>query len=877
MKKITEYIFLAVAFCFCLASCIALEDDLIPSSGRSNTVEVMASVADFSKLNVGTKAIADDEKKVTEITMIIFDANGGIVGNKVNLTGANSVFMIETQSNNEVDPYAKPYIINGTEKIEIENSQEALANCTIYMVANCWSALENEEIKTVADLNAVKMPVTGIEIPETGFPMIGSMGGIDLSRNRAKDANSVADIPMDKLYAKVNVRFQINADQVIETPKFTLKSWTVSNVPAAVALGVPAGETVNAQGTVLPTTEESRTIQGRMTISHSESTTNPDFFQFTFYMPEHKVTPNKAVTYPTNLPPTEKQRYKPLRCEDPKKPTYVTVTGAYTDHHGQVKDVIYSLYLGQDNYDNFDVLRNQELNNFITIKGLTNSKGAAGWGSPEPGLGDNISVDHRVDVTNKFFSVAMEREALLDSHFEVRPMDVIFTEGKVVVTVNSDDNDATDDWLRIEKSTESNAHIAGVGVRKYFTDDLVTTTLASTGRSVIINPNDDSRIWLYFDENRNVYDKTLNNGEDPMYRDISLTVGYYKDANANIQTVDPDTTQTFNFRQMNLWRVRNADNTRYYDIEYHEEYLYNYVSNDNYQKSKDGMAWGLDGINLSNKQKAAYVDNSGGIIKFIFDIFGSFEDFVNDIIENSPTSPYYDFYMTRDNPFSGITPRDYSGYVFNQEIIATLASLYNDSSTPADVKAKVNLDVQLNADPVSAISYCYNKNKRQPNGSVLAVDHNWYLPSIDEIEDITINGYSDFAVFQNKLYWSCQPAFENNKINVKYRGWLSTSTADGAYKSDDVDRARSTRVSYNATTDKFENVSSAVTGNTNILTADNGSAYSSNFTYTVAASGETVSFENHEGNKPRSNWENRIRCVRNSGPISAPTSSTNQQ
>lgn len=158
MKKITEYIFVAVAFCFCLASCIALEDDLIPSSGRSTTVEVMASVADFSKLNVGTKAIADDEKKVTEITMIIFDANGDIVGNKVNLTGGNSVFMIETQSNNEVDLGAKPYIINGTEKIEIENSQEALANCTIYMVANCWSALENKEIKTVADLNAVKMP-----------------------------------------------------------------------------------------------------------------------------------------------------------------------------------------------------------------------------------------------------------------------------------------------------------------------------------------------------------------------------------------------------------------------------------------------------------------------------------------------------------------------------------------------------------------------------------------------------------------------------------------------------------------------------------------------------------------------------------------------
>ena len=282
------------------------------------------------------------------------------------------------------------------------------------------------------------------------------------------------------------------------------------------------------------------------------------------------------------------------------------------------------------------------------------------------------------------------------------------------------------------------------------------------------------------------------------------------------------------------------------------------------------MAWGLDGINLSNKQKAAYVDDSGGIIKFIFDLFGSFEGFINNIVESSPASPFYDFYMTRDNPFSGITPRDFSGYDFNKEIIATLTSLYS-SSTDNTVKNAVNLNVPLDTDPVSAISYCYNKNKRQADGTINSTDHKWYLPAIDEIEEITINGYSDFEVFQNKLYWSCQPAYENNKIHVIYHGIFTTSTADGAYKSDDVDRARSTRVSYNAATNKFENVSSAVTGNTNILTADNNRAYNDSFTYTIAASGETVSFNDHEGNKPRSNWNNRIRCVRNSGLITSLT------
>ena len=826
----------------------------------------MASVADFATLNVGTKAISDD--------------NNNIVGKPVNLDGSGSVFMIDTENSQIIDGNNTP--------IAITNDQAALDNCTIYMVANSWSEINGKAINDSTALLKIDMPVAGIQIPSAGFPMIGAQRGFDLSKDRG-NATTVANITMKKLYAKVNVRFQINAEQVIKTPKFNLQSWQVKNVPNKVRLGYSDIETPFADTTQenMLTSAESTTLSyGVQTISHSESATNPDYFQFTFYVPEHKVQPlyTRATypEYPTGIPEAEKQRYKPLLCfntdgSGDNKPMHVIVKGSYTDHHGQVKEVTYSLYLGQNNTDDYRILRNQELNNIITIKGLTNSKGAADWGDAGNLGQDNISVDHRVEVGQEGFSIAMEREALLDSHFEVRPMDVfVKSGGKVVVSVKNPD---ANKWLRIEKSNgvdNANAvaanYISGVGVRKYFTTNLVTEDLATVGRTLTITDSDNPRIWLYFDENTEApYDKTLDTDPDnplPKHRDITLEVQYYADANATEAT----STQEYTFRQMKLWRVRNADNTRYYDIEYHEEYLHNYVSNDNYGKSTDGMVWGLDGINLSYKQKAAYVDDSGGIIKFIFDLFGSFEGFINNIVESSPASPFYDFYMTRDNPFSGITPRDFSGYDFNKEIIATLTSLYS-SSTDNTVKSTVNLNVPLDTDPVSAISYCYNKNKRQADGTISSTDHKWYLPAIDEIEEITINGYSDFEVFQNKLYWSCQPAYENNKIHVIYRGFVTTSTADGAYKSDDVDRARSTRVSYNATTNKFENVSSAVTGNTNILTADNNRAFNDSFTYTIAASGETVSFNDHEGNKPRSNWNNRIRCVRNSGLVSDLSSS----
>lgn len=874
MRKITIYLLAAASLC--LASCISVQDDLNPVQDGKKLI-VMASVADFNRHDVNTKALEEEESRVNELTMIIFDSDNAVVGRPVNLGDGNSVFMIDTQN---------ALIIDGNnEQIAMTNDQAKLNVCSIYMVANCWHVLKNKTINNLTDLLTTDIPVEAIDIPDTGIPMMGVESGFDLSKDRG-DATTVADIVMDKLYSKINVRFQVNADQVINTPSFNLSGWTVSNIPANVRLGEPAAgeETANANGTVLATTDPSKTLSyGVPTITHSESAANPDYFQFTFYVPEHRVNPEGTVTYPTGMPETEQQRYKPLLCTDSQKPMYVTVTGSYTDHHAQVKEVTYSLYLGQNNKNDFHINRNQELNNIITIKGLTNSKDAIDW-VPEGGQ-DNISVDHRVEVVDAGFSIAMEREALLDSHFEVRPMDVFVSAGgKVVVTVNSDDADATDDWLRIEKSTESDAHIAGVGVRKYFTTDLVTTTLASTGRSVTINSGDNSRIWLYFDENTNVYDKTVEGSQ--MHRDITLTVDYYADANSDVITK----TQTFSFRQMNLWRVRNADNTRYYDIEYHEEYLFNYVSNDNYGKTTDGMAWGLDGIQFSGnmgddmKTQAVVIQTSGwssGII--------------DNIINN--TSPYYDFYLPREaaeiSSDLKVTNNQYAGRRFTNAIIdADVDGADGTYSAISSIKR------ELNDDSESAIEYCLNKNKRNSLGTVDT--RGWYLPAIDEIEEIMVAGYADFSVFQDKLYWSCQTAFHKNHF-LYSSTFLSESDFKGDYYRENRNAARATSALYIGKNqngdDIYSYAGSGVTNNgyyesLEISVMNNGSNVSANV---IPATGRTIRYwdgswdgwsRHYEnivlnqvkydvGYNSRDEKINRIRCVRNSGLVSELTSSTN--
>ena len=126
---------------------------------------------------------------------------------------------------------------------------------------------------------------------------------------------------------------------------------------------------------------------------------------------------------------------------------------------------------------------------------------------------------------------------------------------------------------------------------------------------------------------------------------------------------------------------------------------------------------------------------------------------------------------------------------------------------------------------------------------------------------ITYHGYSDFDVFQNKLYWSCQPAAENNDILVSYY----ESGGTGSYISDDVDRARDTKIYMSDLTP--HNVSSGSDGLFNRLTI-NGTGWPWNISWNFAenAVNQNISYTKHEGNNTRTGTINRVRCVYRTGP-----------
>lgn len=924
MKRLT-ILFSLVSLLF--ASC-SLEEFEVPGDNyqsllSADGIHIIGTAQDFDAKKVATRAEGDElpaDSYISEMTMFIFDNNGKLVqgysartvnsvddkglptsitfdnSNKrssaINIRKANPTFLVDTKDGiiASLDD-ASPLIIYYDNLTDHDNE---LTACNIYIVANAWHVLEDklDEINSLQDLENIVLDIDGtLSMPVAdanhyrGFPMIGTHADQTFDLTKAgTNRGAVAKIPLKKLYSKVEFTIQVNADQVVSTPKFKIEKVEVFNVPKKARLGraVVDGKPFYAENNTddyivemagnksyVPSdyyqyTEQPFVIDkgfSRTEILHTSSKKlNPGseyLIEFGFYMPEHKLTPNKnrdTYSYPANIPADMKQYYKPelvgtVRNGDgttthSQLATFVRIHGVYTDHNGQIKEVRYDVYLGQNNTDDFTVKRNQLLTNKLVITGLTNYHDAYS------DVQGNISIDHRVDVDYKGFSLSMERTAILDSHFEVRPLDIELSPGSTMkITIP----EAYRSWIAMESdaAAKGGSHDVYInttderkGVRKYFTTNLVSElTNANKGTITIEHYGQGTkvfRIWFYIDENPNVYDKLLGedggitsspsdgsytvygkNDKNAKYRICPVEFKYYgTDYDSTDGTATISKTATVNFQQWNLWRVWNYDEdpaknrVRYYDIEHEEEYLNNYASDGLYGQTQDGMPFGLENIQLSGKVMAYWKEPANGILASIVNYFFGTDAMANSVFEKSGKSPYYDFYLSRDNfPTDKLDDnvdktqfaRNYMGKTFNQEIAAKLKS-------STDPKAKID-GVILTEDPLSAFSYCYNKNKRNDKGVVET--QNWFLPAIDEIEDIALGAYDEFdQVFQNKAYWSCQPAYEYNDLEIKGKnyvlfGYIDISTLKGEFYSDNTSRARATSI-YSSGGNNYSNIESGL-------------------------------------------------------------------
>lgn len=724
--KIKDYIryMLGIALAILVVACTTDEDEAV---GTKGTVQVVGRVTAFEDHHVTSRALKTNaESKISNMSLFIFEEGGSCVSQQY-VNSSRPVFVIDRSK------------LTGT-----------LNRAKIYMLANVG---ELEDVDNLDELQAYTCEVgNSIDVvPENGFPMMGHMDDVNLTQGNT-NLGAVLEIPLTCLYAKMAFNLQVNMVQSVVgyVPSFRLESWEVHNMPKTVTLAESEFSNVeeyHEEAFVSNKSTGSNPVSGSGTLS------------FSFYLPEHKVEANTWNDYPAGID-DEKQRFKPKRVKEGTKPTFVRIKGSFSNHQGHMQNVSYDIYLGLDNWQDFKVLRNYQYNNHVVIKGITNAM---------DGEASTISIDHRVNVERGEFTVAMERETLLDCHFEVRPMRVkLHGGGKVVAKVQSGC-----DWIRLETKNTAGANHCANGKRKYFT----TTLMNELSNTAVVTSNEDNCIWAYIDENVDV-----SKAQDGV-RTATVIFNYYADANADVNTATPTKTETYTFAQRYLYPIavtRPDGTTHTYYIEYYEEYLHDFDSDNGFNQTDDeGMVWGLDGLQISSENRSIYQDsfNDGG---WLSNIVGRI---INNALGN--VEVWYDFYLTRDKAQTSnqVDVFDYKGYEFTQKII-NAANVRGNSAF--EIK-----ELDLMEKPKSAVEYCYHKNKRNPDTGLVQTLH-WYLPSIDEMEEIVKAAYTTFEVFQENFYWSSQPAYKQNQL--KYDGLIFNE--EGKYYVDNINAARATKVSY---------------------------------------------------------------------------------
>lgn len=897
---------IAIGLILFLASSCAVDYLEFPSEevNSSDEITVIGHITRFDDYEVATRSAKnEDEVKITSFAMAIFEVTDA---------GAGACVHYEYHEN------ASQLLFT----VDRSNSKYATGQkYAIYVFANIpdmktYDPDEDEGYDitklSLETLLSEYIEVKNLNIPENGFPMLGSLGDTfstiidkdgktfimsptigDEPPTVNGEAASTLNIPIKALYAKINFEIEVRPDQTIQdsfAPQFTLNNYKIVNVPNSLDFkNSTNADTDDAIGVLEPIT-----VQAGNPIASGANT-----IKFSFYLPENLLTSaidtltynypfkNNGVIRDEDL--KYRQRYKSKLLGEDQKATHIVLKGEFRDHQNHSVNVDYTIHLGKDNFSDFNIVRNCEYSNYITIKGILNSSDHE----------DNyISLDHRVNVEHKQPSiVSLRREVLLDSHYEIRPIRIkksnyvgnnLPNALKVEVL-----NPSTTTWMRVERSfgdgiedgdypmnganpslpiyiTENDitdGNYAPKGKRRYFTHNLITGTnpgaydypLNNSTQAIVPLDDDGECVWLYVDECTEVGDGTRSGV-------IRMTYGNLN--NGVFTEVNSEDFPQVNYAiiQRKLFEVDYGSKT--YHIEYEEEYLHNFDSEDIFGETQDeGMEWGLQGVPLSFDHDALFFESYLGwdIIDIIMNLF------------KGTTPAYYDFYI-RSHDASKLNEKmaeihEYAGYDFCNEIIAQVnGTVPNQSAANKDTDPDNDITIlPLNKQPKSAIEYCYNKNKRYANGNVVS-NHNWYLPAIDEMEEIvmstytsesgTYNTYARFIDFQNKYYWSCQPAYipnyaRHNFIVDHYGDFYYDDYGQTEYLTDreGVGSARATKVLYE--NGKYTHSLSGTNGYYSFYDADDKT-----YQYEGTINRQTIgNISREDGNKARNDMA-RVRCVR---------------
>ena len=621
-------------------------------------------------------------------------------------------------------------------------------------------------------------------LPKAGMPMIGELENVKLN------VKSPYIVNMKALMAKIRVSVKLDPDQSDDErglPELIIDEIGVLNMPVAVPYVQPTGEkpaskpkdyadymekcSVTKVSMVHPGTE--RDDEGCAPELHEYTTklstpivvtSKTDPAIITYYTYENVQLPdynakrtngsdafNDALEpqYPAGVTDSDKQRWKSTLAYK-NRASAIILKGTFTTHQEMDYRAQFTAFMGQNEKDDFRVFRNYQYDNNITVYGLEYIRNSD----------DGVYIfDGRVNVvSDNPLYLAIVNERKVDAHATALPLSVWLmmwedannhTEGDPNVNWRSEvklsiHEPETHTWIRMDRvipraEMAAGNWASGTGARDYFTTDLVTGELATSGITRTISSEDGSRSRVYFYIDENVPASNDVNTTDPTapnyYGDRYVTVDVnYKRYSKSTGELVEERDYTLDIEQRALLKVsgtHSSGNTVPDTwMEYYEEYLDHNDPLDKHEMPGEyytGLKWWqVDGVNMYN-------------------LFGRNE---------------HDAIFVKTQAFTATQTA-----VNNQGGLASI-HLYNTS------------------EPASAFHYCYGKNKRNSDGSAaVSTTKGWYMPGIRELEQALVTYYDKFEMIRNSYYWSASAAT---------RG-LVTGDTQNQY-------ARATRVTLNATT-----------------------------------------------------------------------------
>lgn len=765
-----------------LSSC-RQEEPLEPSGMPDDPMTTLTFVSDpmsFHRVTTRASDIKEEnEKRINRLHVFFFDAEGNYLEGAY-LTG----YPDAAQQGGYYAPGEGVTLL----KIDRElfDNPGLAKSATVYAVANVDAAIFGRDddgdgrpdgIRNRGDLEQfVYRPASGTVstgLPAEGMPMVG-VRTLDLTGGTPENDRQVE---LTALMARIDVTIQLDSEvQDGNLPAFYLMDWTARNLPTQVAFTAPAAGSQTGWDDAW-TKEAGASLQRTIYNRNGQIT-------FTFYMyeniqqPEWKIDPGEEwanpnvdpatltdaerekALYPEKITDAQKQRYKPYLAH--ADAASIVLHGFYMTYNGAAYEVRYTLYLGANHTNDFSVKRNHQYKNDITIKGLTAQDSETG----------EYTLDARVNVEeedNEYY-IAMLRERNHDAHFCITPMDVyLFAPESVNPTMEvilgevpegseTPDPATVPDWVRLER-------IAAADMAAGTVSESGFTAYAQGGSHLAVGTP-----WTAGNGKRAFFTRGLLKAGGALYGNTRTTIQdsrdrvyFYLDENLALQDRSATVTmiykengvekrrRTLLLEQAHLLPVAMRDGGTLY-MEQYEEYLDHYDPLDEYATDQiyDGLPW----ADLNSGLEDMWIDQ-----------------LTRDAVLGQPSNSY-----------------DPPGQVFNDGYPYTSFVIYRSNQGV----------MTLNDRPRSAFEYCFNRNKRNANGTVttsyqfydrwllddfyeeVTNESKWFLPGIRQMEDALTQYYTTFGEFQTDYYWSS-----------------SAGEREGGTSGQSTTRARATKVDLN--------------------------------------------------------------------------------